>query len=335
MCLSCFPARAGNWSRDFFAVSGIAASASAGSPSEAKRQALVGARERAFFIVLGRVLHSKDVERAVIPDAYNMDKFIEKYKLGSEKTGHASYSASVDVRINRALMEDYLKGQGLKCVPDASPPALVVPVIGGEVEAGWLEAFAAAALSLEDNPGNTNIVPIVLPSANHPSDFSRAGIERMRTSPLSDMQYVMSKAGASTIIMAEFLEGTGGACAVAITDRRAGEVLRIPAGCADLKEAALGAIAALNDIYKAGYAADGSGNSTFAVVPIRDLSGWIKIEAALAKIPEVKELSVRALKYDKAQLAIKYSHGLDALVTALRSAGFMVESKDGYIVIRK
>jgi hypothetical protein len=95
------------------------------------------------------------------------------------------------------------------------------------------------------------------------------------------------------------------------------------------------AISALNDIYKAGDGAQTAGTSTFAGVPLSDLSGWIKIESALGKVSEIKEISVRALKYDKAQLEIKYSHSLDSLVASLRSAGFVIEAKDGYIVIRK
>jgi hypothetical protein len=323
-----------NHARDMFFVPGIAASASAGSSSEAKRQALVGARERAFFVVVKRLLKSADVERVLVPDAYNMDKFIEKYKLANEKTGQTSYSASVDIALSRAPVEEYLRGQGLAPTLDASPPALVVPIDGSEVfGTPWADAFAEAVRSLEDSAGNTNIVPIVLPNANYPSDFSSAGIERMRSSPLADLSYVLSKNGASDIVLAELEESRGG-YSVAIFARRSGESASLSLG-GDLKGAAATAIAAINDMYKAGRSASGEASAIPAVVPISDLAGWLRVEAALAKIAEIKEASVQALKHDKAQLLIKYRHSLDSLVAALRSAGFAVDAKDGYLVIKK
>jgi hypothetical protein len=97
-------ARAENYARDFFSVSGVPAAASSSSSSEAKKRALDGAREKAFFSVIKRLLKSSDVEGVVAPDSYNMDKFIEKYRISNEKMTPSSYSATVDVQIGRALM---------------------------------------------------------------------------------------------------------------------------------------------------------------------------------------------------------------------------------------
>jgi hypothetical protein len=95
------------------------------------------------------------------------------------------------------------------------------------------------------------------------------------------------------------------------------------------------AVAAMNDIYKGSYSASDMDKSVPAVVPVSDLSDWLRTEKELAKIREIKEASTQALKYNKVQLVLRYNYSLEALVSALRAGGFSVEEKDGYLILRK
>ena len=181
---------------------------------------------------------------------------------------------------------------------------------------------------------NSNIVPIVLPMQGDVSNFGRGGVERIRDNPFSDLGGLLSKYSASDIFVAELFD-TNDCYRVEVESRRTGESVSFTTTDDDLSAVARHAISTMNDIYKGSYSTSDLGKSVPAVIPVSDLSDWIKTERALAKIREIKEMSVRALKHNKAQLVLKYNYSLEALVSALRAGGFVVDVKDDYLILRK
>ena len=64
----------------FFSVKKINVSKTSYSSSQAKKEALALAREQAFNTVLNRILISTDIPNVIIPDTYNMEKFVNIHK---------------------------------------------------------------------------------------------------------------------------------------------------------------------------------------------------------------------------------------------------------------
>ena len=93
----------------------------------------------------------------------------------------------------------------------------------------------------------------------------------------------------------------------------------------------------LNSAYKRAVIAGNGANDggIVVVVPLYSIQDWISIQEKLAKISGVKSFDVQALKYDKAQVVLKYSYDVSSLVSALRGLGFTVEQKSGYLRIAR
>ena len=69
-----------------FEVNGVSVSANSVSSSEARGKALVGARSIAFKKVLNRLLDTESLEKVIIPESANIEKFVQTYKIANEKT---------------------------------------------------------------------------------------------------------------------------------------------------------------------------------------------------------------------------------------------------------
>ena len=82
-----------------------------------------------------------------------------------------------------------------------------------------------------------------------------------------------------------------------------------------------------------GDSVNAGGDGVIVVLPIYSIQDWIGVQDKLSKVSSVKKIDIQALKYDKAQLVLKYTYDLSSLVAALRHAGFVVEQKSNYLRI--
>jgi hypothetical protein len=146
---------------------------------------------------------------------------------------------------------------------------------------------------------------------------------------------VLSRSGAGNIIVAEISDIDGQYRKVSLTNKKNGEVVSFETNDADMKNVAVRAIYDMNDMYKRNPPGQDFGKSVSLVVPISGIADWLKVEKTLASISEVKGYSVQALKYNKAQVSLKYDYTLSSLVSALRRHGMAAEGRGGYLVVKR
>ena len=280
--------------QNLFIVRGIEISQTSYSSSEAKRVALKNARKRAFDIVVKRLLISSDVGNVILPDDYNVEKFIQTMKLNNEKTTSTSYSAKVDVQVNKNLVVDYLKNQGLKVLQDVPPSTVVIFKNAPE----FVSEFNDMEL------GGVNVVPFIKGDGSANSYMGKA-----------DNVIEVYKNG--SVVFSDKLLGLSGEFDTTRERFLSDLVLHI------------------NDAYKMSTSEGDFGKSVSMLIPIAGLSDWIQVEKIISKVSAIKSYEVEALKYNKAQVKLKYNYDLNSVVNALRMAGLDVQNKDTYLIVKR
>ncbi|MCL2439266.1 MAG: hypothetical protein FWD15_02015 [Alphaproteobacteria bacterium] len=109
---------------DLYRVERVSVQAEGATGSAAKTRALNSARANAFNIVVARVLPQSDYVKFM--ENFNTGdtaKFVSSYRILSERTSPTSYSAEVQVVINRQALTQFMKSQGFE--PLQTRPAAI------------------------------------------------------------------------------------------------------------------------------------------------------------------------------------------------------------------
>ena len=316
MCVDTVSAAVG----DFYSVSRVKASASAASSSEAKRLALQDARSKAFSSVIARVLLPEDVRQVIVPNAYNLEKFVKSFRINSERTTSTGYSAEVDMVLDEKLVQAYLSNQGFSFLKDRLPETLLVVKGVNPADAGIADLVSE----------NYNVVRYrTVSSSVFDFDVASAGVAKFRTK-FPDVNNVV-------VVDASGALGVSGdkKFRVRLYDKMFGIDEQFYANNANFAE---NVVKTLNNAYKRAVIVGGgddvaNSGGIVLVVPIHSMQDWVSLQDKISGISGVKKFDVQALKYDKAQLVLKYSYDVSSLVAALKSLGFVVEQKSGYLCI--
>ena len=156
---------------DFYSVDKVSVSASSTSSSEARKLALQNARGKVFGIVLSRILLPEDVGQVLIPDAYNLEKFVKSLRINGEKTTSTAYSADVNMVLDEKMVNAYLANQGFVFLREKLPMTMLV-----------LRGVNSFDFGLSDLMGeNYNVVPYMV-AYSHAFDFdvASAGLSKFR-----------------------------------------------------------------------------------------------------------------------------------------------------------
>ena len=304
--------RAASSYQDLFLVKDISVSQTSYSSSEAKKLALSSARDKAFNAVLRRLLLSSDISKVVVPDNYNMEKFIQTVKLNNEKTTSTSYSAVVNVQINKNLMLDYLKNQGLKVLGDVPPTTLLIIKGADDLD-----------ISNDDFNLSNNAVKFYNYPSNVYFDVNNASID--------DFKGILAPYNANNVIIVN-AKGNGSTYNVSFADKLLGIDGSFKTSYSNFVN---DLSVAINDAYKMATDEGDFGKSVSMVVPIAGLSDWILVEKIISKISSIKSFEVQALKYNKAQLKIKYNYDLNSVINELRRYGLDVQNRNSYLIVKR
>lgn len=299
---------------DVFLVKSIPVSFSSFSSSEAKKQSLKLARNNAFNSLLNRILLSSDLQNVIIPDDYNMEKFVQSFKIDNEKTTSTSYSASVDVLINKNLLLDYIKNQNLSILEDLPPRTLIV----------YQNFDMSDFISFLSDP----VIPFVnvIPISSLAFDWYN-----MNNTLLNSL---LSSYKANNVILVNVNTLANNVCEVAFQDKVFGIADTFQTSC-DKSSLYNSLYSKIKDAYIHVQDLADFSNSVSLLIPIYSIQDWIDIEKKISSIPSIKSFEVQALKYNKAQLKIRYNYDLNSIIASLREAGFDIVNKNGYLIVKR
>ncbi len=319
LCLSFFSFNNGafafyNSIDDLFVVKDIPVSYKSFSSSEAKKQALALARVEAFNKVLKRLLNSYELQSVIIPDDYNMEKFVQSFRLDNERTTSSSYSALVDVVINKNLMLDYLKNQDLQMLEDLPPRTLII------YKNFDISDFNKVILD--------SVVPFVDVISQNSLGFD---LDNMNEALFKSL---LSLYKANNIIIINVTQTQDGLCDVEFEDKIFSIKDSFTSSC-DKNELYNLLNIRIKDAYINVQDMGDFSNSVSLLIPISGIMDWLDMEKIISKISAIKSFEVQALKYNKAQLKLFYNYDLNSVINSLKEAGLDIQNKNGYLIVKR
>ncbi|MCR5506246.1 MAG: hypothetical protein K6F04_00160 [bacterium] len=291
-------------------VNNIKVSSNSISSSAAKKQALEEAKTKAFNIVLARLLVSEDLGKVSMPDSYNMEKFVQSLKLNNEKTTSSSYSADVNIQINKGIMTEYLKNQELNIVSDIPPSTLVI--FKGSNDFDFM-----------NNLDKENIIPMTsYLSSNFKFNVDEADI----------LKFQSVIPNVNNVVIISTMSNSNGNYTIKLKDKLFGIDEEVIADSYFSVPQAISKI--LNDSYKIAMTHNNSEYISL-LIPVYSLSDWLELEKKLSKLSVFKNMEVQAIKHNRVQLKIKYNYDLSSVISALSSLNLSVENKGEYLIIKR
>jgi len=309
------PALAAN-AADMYFVKGVPAMHEAASVTDAKNAALAKAKSSAMAVVLARLLPAKTAAGVPMPPSAQLDKFTRQFKIEGERMGEKSYSADVSVQFDRTQVLSWLKEQGFSPLESEPPPMLlfVAPEYVETAEAEVANRAYTAVPNIKFKPAS-------------PNELGRA-----KAVPVLELQDDLAAASAGSAAVLD-LSGSEGSYSVRLTDKSGGQSLAFTTK-ADLAETIRSALILAADFQKLSAAAGGGAENVMAVLYFSSFEEWLRKEKTLGAIADVKDVRLAAMKFDRVQLEIKYRYSVESLTAALGKAGFRVESRGNYLVMR-
>ena len=330
-------------SKNFYIVKGIPVHSSSFSSSQAKKLSLEKARTEAFNNVLSRLLLSEDLQNVIIPDTYNMEKFVKSLKLTNEKTTSTSYSANVDIELNKNLIESYLDNQGFEFLKDLPPSTLIIIRDIYGVQTGIHSA-------IKQYDDKSNVVKFTIANENDTipsfSGQSQKNLSQLTELSDSDFDYLRSKYNVENVILADFptyytnydiafFDKLLGIKKEVIFNNTSEESEEESENTCSSECMVKNFFNALNDAYKEKMFETDISQNISLIVPIYSLADWLDLQKKFSTLSVFKDMTVQALKHNKAQLKIKYNYDLNSVIASLSSLGFGIEEKDGYLLIKR
>jgi hypothetical protein len=229
-------------------------------------------------------------------------------------------------------VRDYLDARGVPFVDTQSAKALLVPSVGGGVDAAqwgaqWTQSVNQGGQTrIVGQSDDTVLTPYVASVESWP-----------RRPSFTDVQSEIASARADHAIVAEAFS-QGGGIYVRLIDLRTNAVdsgLGVVGPFSNLASAKAGAIAEMERAWKVRSIIRTSGsNDVSLIATFRDISEWVRIRKSLETSRLVRNLNIESLSASGADLRFAYSGRPDQLAADLRAKGVDLRNGDGGWVLQ-
>jgi hypothetical protein len=299
-----------------YVVRDLSVDVTAGSAADAVTQARTQARETGAQRLINRLTLPEDRAAAKQPlEPSAVARFYSSYQIQtSEKRTATRYIATLIIPFDDKAVRDYLDSRGVPFVDTQAGLALIAPTAGAGVNpAEW----AAAWRGKSDN----NVLTPYVASAQAWD----------RQPAWADLQQEASAAGAIRGVTAQ-ASSQGGQIYVRLTDVRAGQPetqLGTAGPFADLPSAQVGAVEAMETIWKQASVVRTSGSSSMAAVAnFTGLPEWVKIKKGIEGSRMISGLRIESISTAGADLTFNFAGRPDQLAADLRARGLTLRGVD-------
>lgn len=314
-----------------YTVTDVEVDVAGADPMQARQLGIAQARRKAAQMLVERTVPPEDRSKVVIPDDARLESMVRGVEFVRERPSANRYSATLTVVFAPDAVKGWLGGAGARPGETVQRPALVVPLWrdrNGVQALADPNAWRSAWLGL-DTKGSA--VPVTVLRADS-LDQSSISPEEAYVGNLSALSRIAERYKAPVVIVAVVTgprEGpltVGGLRYDAQTGARS-EILESRIGSsAQLGDAARQIHAQMEDQWR-GVATvrRDSQDSLEVVVPLRGLGDWVQVRQRLGAIPAVKNVAVRGLEADRAELRLDYFGTTDELRQTLAQAGLLLD----------
>ena len=286
---------------DVFLVQKVPVDVTSDSSARARDEALSLAQQKAFEILIQRITRAEDSQRLEWPVAEDIVNWVSDVSMSNEKTSSVRYIADVNVRFDVDKIKAWLEEKKVPYMAQAMEPAVVeLSYQGPEIEGlnPWVQAW--------QNAYNSQIVPLSAQTAtdevSEGQQPNKAAFSAVATVYPDKVQVHFKPTSSANTILSEI-----------------SLIQPLPQGKSISWEKLVQKLQTrLEKMWLDKNIVHFDKPSFISVIiPIKDLSEWIKIREHLDKIKLIKKYDVRAMRKDQAQIDVFFAGQLDVFIKAM------------------
>ncbi|WP_421999421.1 DUF2066 domain-containing protein [Reyranella sp.] len=315
-----------------YTVTGVDVDVTGSDPLQARQIGLAEGRRKAAQMLVDRLVAPQDRARVSIPSDANLEGMVRGIEFVRERPAPGRYSATLNVVFQPDQVKAWLGGSGARVSETVPRAALVVPLWKDQsgVEPldernPWREAWRGL-----DTTGSA--VPVTVVRGDR-ADQGAVTAEQLYIGDVSALARLNARYNAPTIVVA-VVDGPreGGPLTVKGLryDTQTGARSEIPAAtvadAAKLPDAARQMHARLDEQWReVAVVRRDAQDSIDVTVPIRTLADWVQIRQRLGGLPALRNVAVRNLEADRAELRLDYFGTTEDLQRVLAQAGLSLD----------
>ena len=298
---------------DVFLVQKVPVDVTSDSSTHARDEALSLAQRQAFETLVQRITRAEDVQQLQWPEAKDIVNWVSDVSMSNEKTSPVRYMADVNVRFDADKIKTWLEEKKVPYMAQVMQPAWVVPIYRG-AEAGdsttnpWVQAW--------ETTYNSEIVPLSVVSDDSfdeeqpaaPTFIATAIIYpnkvQVQFKPDSSSNTLLSSV--SIIHPLSLKQDVPWKKLVQKTQKQL-EKMWLDKNIVRFDKPTFISV----------------------IVPIKDLSEWVKVREHLDKIKLIKKYDVRAMRKDQAQIDVYFAGQLDVFIKAMDQENLFLSAVPG------
>jgi hypothetical protein len=298
---------------------------------QARKLGIAEARRKAAQMLVERSVAPEERARITIPDDARLESMVRGIEFVRERTAPNRYIATLNVVFAPDAVKAWLGGSVARSGETVQRPALIIPLWKDRTGVqplndpnAWRDAWQAL-----DTKGSA--VPVTVIRADQ-LDQSVISPEEAYVGNLSALSKVNERYRAPMVIVA-IAEGEKGGPLTASGlryDTQTGARSEIPStpvpSSAQFGDAVRQMHARLDEQWRGVATVRRDSQDTLdVVVPLRGLGDWVQVRQRLGSVPAVKNVAVRSLEADRAELRLDYFGTTDELRQTLAQAGLVLD----------
>lgn len=311
-----------------FTITGIDVDVMGPDAIKAREQGIREAQGKAVKLLIERMVAPEDRSKVPPLGAGQLDTMVRGVEFANERTASNRYIATLSIVFAADPVKAWLAQGGISVVETVARAALVIPLWKGRngVEPlddrnPWRDAWTKLDTT-------ASAVPIRVVRGDQ-IDQDAVGVEELFVGDVSALARLNERYNAPTVIVAT-VEGSrdGGPLSIggirydAQTGARSELGRQSVAGVAQLDDAAKQMHARLEQAWRSVATVRRDSQATIDVmVPIRTLGDWVQVRQRLGSVPAIKNVTVKTLESDRADLKLEYFGSAEELQKTLAQVG--------------
>ncbi len=311
-----------------FTITGIDVDVTGPDAIKAREQGIREAQGKAVKLLIERMVAPEDRSKVPPLAAGQLDTMVRGVEFANERTAPNRYIATLSIVFAADPVKAWLAQGGISVVETVARAALVIPLWKGRngVEPlddrnPWRDAWTKLDTT-------ASAVPIRVVRGDQ-IDQDAVGVEELFVGDVSALARLNERYNAPTVIVAT-VEGSrdGGPLSVggirydAQTGARSELGRQSVAGVAQLDDAAKQMHARLEQAWRSVAMVRRDSQDTIdVIVPIRTLGDWVQVRQRLGAVPAIKNVTVKTLESDRADLKLEYFGSTEELQKTLAQVG--------------
>lgn len=316
----------------------IAVDRRAGTAAEARALAIAEAEERAFGILLAKIVDSDDIASIRMPGPRALRSLVRGFEVEDERSSTTRYLATFTITFEPEKIRVYLGRQRIAFSETIPRPLLVLPVLrwGGayllwEENNSWRRAW-------EDSDSKNRLMDLRFAAGGFTDRLAMTGHMAYRGSPADRLRDLAAEYGAeeTLLVVAETSrDARTGLMTVRFAFRQgaAGKFTRgqIRGGAGEkvealLRRAANAVMARLDLDWKSRTLTHfGESRRLRVALAVDRIEDWISYRDRLEQVPLVRSFAVERLALPISQITIRYVGGIAQLQLALQQVNLKLE----------